>query len=89
MNNETMQQDMSPEEALASLGLATRLNDELLMAQHPMEATESPENAPQQEETPEVDIDARIEEKVTQAVKQEVAGIKEILTEVLKEDEQE
>lgn len=44
--------DMTPEEAKASLGLATRLNEQMLMSmapQQPIEGSETPENGSESE----------------------------------------
>lgn len=41
--------DMTPEEAKASLGLATRLSEQMLMAQMAQTAPQDAQNAPQQE----------------------------------------
>lgn len=73
MNEEIMQEELSPEEAKASLGLATRLGDELLMAQAqqmaaeaPVEAQDAPGSdvAPEVEEEPEEDKSAQLEGKM-------------------------
>jgi hypothetical protein len=52
MNPEQMQgtTEMTPDEARASLGIATRLSEGVF---NPKKAPESPENVPEQEETPE------------------------------------
>ena len=41
--------EMTPEEAKASLGLATRLSEQMLMAQMAQQAPQDAQNAPQQE----------------------------------------
>lgn len=64
------QEELSPEEAKASLGLATRMGEQYLMSQVPKEGQESQETAPQgdgegeSEKVPEEDKSMALEGKM-------------------------
>lgn len=71
MNPNNMQQqnvDMTPEEAKASLGLATRLSGQMLMAQNAQIAPQDTQNAPQQDQNaqPPLDMITEIDNLKTQ-----------------------
>lgn len=67
---QNMQEELSPEEAKATLGLATRFGEQYLMSQVPQEAPEMDETAPEQgeqaptEEVPEEDKSVALEGKM-------------------------
>ncbi len=97
--------DMTPEEAKASLGLSTTLVEQILgqqaqeqamMQGEGMEGSEMGETAPEPtgqpevEETPEVDIDAKVDQKMEvlraemkELIRQEVGGIRADIKEAL------
>ena len=83
--------DLSVEETAASLGLSTRLSEQFLMSQAQPQAPQTPQDGtgqeiePEHEEMAEEDLEAKIEEKVAQAVKEEMAGLKEELAKALNE----
>lgn len=99
--SELLQEELTPEEAKASLGLSTRLSEQMLMAQVPkegVEGSETPETAPGEEETPEqqetppLDPEAfksEIMDEVKSAIKEEIEGLKEMLKGALEEDDEE
>lgn len=91
-------QEMSAEDAKASMGIATMLMQQL-MPKAPQEGTEAPTNA----ETPETPQDTQedkitpriedlegkfgeLEKEVKKTIKEEISGIKEMIKEALSED---
>ena len=104
MEPENNKQELTPEFAKASLGLATRLSEQFLMSQMPQqgmgmeeppqEAPQEGKTAPRQEKGHEMmngegeDMEALIEQKVTLAVQKEIGGIREEIRKYLKEDEE-
>lgn len=99
--NTQVNNDMTPEEAKASLGIATYLQEQMLAQMNPQMAQEgsnSLENAPQEdlsldtEESPEEDMKAEFEafkKETKKMIKDEIGGIKDMLKEVLKEESNE
>ena len=91
MNEEIMQeQDITPEEAKASLGLSTRLSEQFLMSQVPQDEPEAPieaQEAPQQEKTirDEYPEEEASNEKLDMVL-DEIASIKEEIKEALEGD---
>lgn len=93
MNNNTnsngIQSRLSPDQIMASLGLATRLSEQLLRSQNPMQEAENPmqeeptnapqtlETAPGSEETLDLEVDEPLEEKEPSFV----ADLKSMITE--------
>jgi hypothetical protein len=86
MNEDVNPQEMTPDEAAASMGLATRLQDELLASQNPQMGMEEPmaeqpmEQAQEtpQDETPQEDTQPNIQEEVKkdfEGFKDEVRGM--------------
>ena len=97
MEPQTTQPDMTPEEAKASLGIATYLQQQMLHQGVPIDGDNSPEMAPDSdleldtEEVPEDDMKGEFEafKKETKSmIKDEIASIKDMLKEALKEDEE-
>ena len=91
------QADMTPEDAKASLGIATYLQG-MLMPQEPIEGEETQEmpQGEEQEQEPQIDPEALKEEisgalmkDVKKMIKEEIGGIKDMLKEALKDDEKE
>jgi hypothetical protein len=96
--------DMTPEEAKASLGLATRLSEQMLMAQFaqmgggmPQEAPQDAQNAPEQENGGEKEETSDLrkqyenepnDEKLDEVL-DEIKSIKEEIKQVLEEDDNE
>ena len=74
-------QEMTPDEAAASLALATRLSEEQLIAQNPMPMEAPAEEAPA---APEMDVKAEMA-----GMQEEIQSIKDELEELLKEDDKE
>ena len=72
-------QEMTPDEAAASLALATRLSEEQLIAQNPM--VEAPQETPV---APEMDVKTEMAD-----MQEEIQSIKDELEELLKEDDKE
>lgn len=100
MEEEIMQEELSPEEAKASLGLSTRLSEQMLMMeaqQMGMEGSDEPQE-PQgeefDEETEEVSPEPKeanseaIKAEVKKAVEAELGPIKEALEKALNETEE-
>ena len=77
MENEITQEELSPEEAKASLGLSTRLSEEFLMSQAPQDKTEeAPVEASQEaSQAPTSPVEPEVEEK---PVEEENIGIEAI-----------
>lgn len=89
VNSPQMMDDMTPEEAKASLGLATRLGEQFLMSQVPQEepvAEEEPKDTSLRDEYP--NAEKEDESGKIDLVLKEIASIKDEIQEVLKEDEQ-
>src|SRR3990167_196292 len=101
MENEETQpnlEEMTPEEAKASLGLATRLSEQLLMSQvpqQPVEGMETQESAPEQEleleteEIPPIDPEALKNEVLSEVKKEVKTLIKNEIKKLLDEDDEE
>lgn len=101
LNMDMENSDLTPEEAKASLGLSTRLTEQMMMAQVPQEGEESSETletAPGEEEipktpeTPPLDPEAfknEIMDEVKSAIKEEIEGLKEMLKGALEDDDEE
>jgi len=88
INNEGITSQMTPDEAAAALAFATNLSTQSLKQQNPpiqQEVAEAPAEVP--EEKPEVDIDKLVEEKVSKVLKEEMAGLRKELKEMLDEEE--
>lgn len=90
MNEEQMQTDMTAEEAKASLGVATFLQEQLIpkaQEQAPMEE----QQAPQDDVTPRIDeLETKIgdlEKSVQETIQKEMGGLKDLIKEALSEDE--
>lgn len=92
--------DITPEEAKASLGLANRLSEGFLMSQVPPEmqqdapgqdvSQETQEGAPNEEPAlKQEEVEKLIEERVSEAVKEELAVFKKELQDALKDDNEE
>jgi hypothetical protein len=62
MEPQNTQQDMTPEEAKASLGIATHLQSQLL----PQDTSQMPENAQGQGEQPQIDPQTMMQEMMSQ-----------------------
>jgi len=91
--------DLTPEEAKASLGISTRLSEQLLMQMNPPmeeegsemgETAPEPTEQPEVEETPEVDVDSRIDQKtevlraeLKEMIRQEVGSIRQDIKDAL------
>lgn len=77
--------DISPDEAAASLAFVTQLSEGMMTPQ------EIPEGEPMEgmemEEETEEDIDAKIEDKVSKAVKEELADFRKEIKALLEDDE--
>lgn len=98
--NEELQTELSPEEAKASLGLATRLGEQSLMfeAQQqalaaPVESQEAPEQAatPETQEEPTGGIDAKLDEfkdEMNQTLRGEIGKIRGALMELVEDEEE-
>lgn len=98
---EMSMEEMTPEEAKASLGISTYLSEQALMAQvpqKPVEGSEMPETAPGEEQMPEeekeppLDPEAfknEIMDEVKSAIKEEIEGLKEMLKGALEDDDEE
>lgn len=94
-----VEQDMTPEEAKASLGLATRLGEQMLMSEVPQPEIESMEEPVIEEPEPveearQVDVDSKIDEKLEilrnemkETVALEIKGIKEMIEQALNEQD--
>ena len=87
-----MQEELTPEDAKASLGLATRLGEEYLLSQVPPQelgGEESQQKQPvQPEQTEEQQINPEmIAQIVRDAVKEELGGIKEEIAKVLEDED--
>ena len=103
MNKDTMHPEMSTEESLASLGLSTRLSEQMLMMQNPQQAPQDTQNAPQQENTPETKegVETHKDDKVGELkaemegfktemktlVQQQIDGLRQDIQEALKEED--
>ena len=98
MNEEITQEELSPEEAKAALGLSTRLSEQYLMSQVPQEGmedtegSESPEMASESVEEPEVEEEDKFDpeafkKEIMEEVKKEVGGIKEAIADALNDNE--
>lgn len=91
MENDTNIIPLDAESAKASLGFSTHLIEQFLMSQAQPQAPQTPQDGtgqeiePEHEEMAEEDLEAKIEEKVAQAVKEEMAGLKEELAKALNE----
>lgn len=102
MNEEQMQgqnvdNQMTPEEAKASLGLATRLGEQMLMVENPqMPEEEGGEQTTLQEPTeekPEMDLEAMksemlesIKPQIQEIVKEEMTGLRQEIKDALDEE---
>jgi len=82
-------QDLTPDEAAASLALATRLSEQMMP-----KASQSPQNAPGSEETPETikatpedGIRAIVEKEVAKSVKKEIGELRKELKEMLADEQ--
>lgn len=94
--NETQPQNptddipLTSDELAAAMGYMTTIGDDVAMAEQEdmmgEEAPMEPQEAPQQETE---DIDAKIQEAVQTAVKEQITPIKEQIEELLKEDDKE
>ena len=96
MNPEETQQQMSPEDAKATLGLATRLSEQMLMTQAeqegtmPVESPEDPQEAPQETQPSLRDnFPAQEEEGKIDEVLDEIGDIKAQIKEALEDDGEE
>ena len=97
MEPEQMQEELSPEEAKASLGLATRLGEGMLMMEAPQMAENGEEGTEtgQTEEMPEEetpDIKEELEsmrEELKAMIEEEVGGIREDIKEALQTTDEE
>lgn len=84
---------ITPEEAKASLGLATRLNEQMLISENPPmgEMSEEEEQAEEPaEETPEVDTESikeELREEMKGLIQEEVDSIRKDIQDALKEDD--
>ena len=103
METETNTEELSPEEAKASLGLSTRLSEQFLMSQVPQEEetleqeTTNEEPAPEQEMTPTAETPdpnalkeemmASLKKDIAEIVKGEMSTLKEELTNALEEED--
>lgn len=85
VNNENMAQ-LSPEEAKASLGIATRLQEELLMAQNPMPVEEP---IPQATPDEEMEVEEQSDQRIRAIVQEEIGALKDELMDVLKDEPEE
>lgn len=85
-------QEMTPEEAKASMGIATMLQQQL-MPQAPMEGQETQESAPGQEQAPETDNQPEEPEEANneelEEIKDEISALREEIKQALTEDENE
>lgn len=86
--------DMTPEEAKASLGLATRLNEQFLMMQNPQMAEEpvtegqlEEMTAPTQHNQDPIQIKDEIMAEVQNLVKTEIYSLREDIKNALNEEE--
>lgn len=97
MNPQNTQIDLSPDEAKASLGVATHLMDQLMPReqQQPESSQEQAQNEqPTQSQedtvTPRVDeLEGKfgdLEKEVKKTIKDELGGIKDMIQELIKED---
>lgn len=91
-NQQDLSPEMTPEEAKASLGIATMLQQQHLDSQMPPESSEGAENT-QSGEKQQIDPEALKEEisgdlmkEVKKMIKEEIGGIKDMIKEALKED---
>lgn len=92
--------DMTPEDAKASLGLATRLNEQFLMSQVPQEAPveaqgedmmpETEDEEPEVSEKEEMSEEHKkmMAEEVKKQVEEQLAPMKEALQKALNQDEE-
>lgn len=89
-NNMPVDNEMTAEEAKASLGLATRLSEQMLMMQAPQEAPVEPETPQNEEKTIRDEYPAQDEnnEKLDMVL-DEIASIKEEIAKALEEPEEE
>ncbi len=96
MENQNTQVDMTPEEAKASLGIATYLQQQMLPQGVPIDPSESPEMGEggdlelETEEVPEEDIKGEFEafKKETQKmIKDEIGSIKEMIKSAISDEE--
>ena len=103
MPPQNTQQEMTPEEAKAGLGLATRLSEQMLMMQNPQQVPQDAQNTPQQENTPETKegVETQKDDKVGELkaemegfktemktlVQQQIDGLRQDIQEALKEED--
>lgn len=78
--NQVNPNELSPDEAKASLGIATRLSEQFFNPKQ-----EKPKETTPMEENPE-DLKKDIMQDVKSLIKEEIGGIKEMLKEALKDD---
>jgi hypothetical protein len=78
-------QEMSPDEAAALLAWSTNLSDQALKSQAPPKEVpqETPQEAPQIDEA---QIDKLVEDKVSKVLREEMAGLRKELKEMLDEE---
>lgn len=86
MNN----QDMTPEDAKASLGIATRLNEQMLMAnsQQNPEMNQQGGQPPEQPQQQQGMDPQMIAELVKNAVREEMGGLRKEIEQIIKDDQQ-
>ena len=99
MNPEETTEELSPEDAKASLGLATRLSEQFMMLQAeqdgtlPVEAPQEPQNAPQEDKTlrdevlPDEENDEQLDGK-TDEILEEISSLKDQIKDALEEPEE-
>ena len=77
--------EMTPDEAAASLAMATRMSEEMMTQNAPQQ----PKTAPGGEETPEAkeDVATMIKAEVAKSIKEEMGGLRKELKEMLDEQD--
>lgn len=98
-NNPQDNIEMTNDELAAAMGFMTTIGDQQMMAeQEAQDGTETPESAPEQElaleteETPPIDPEALKNEilgEVEKVIEDKIGELKEMLTDALKDDDQE
>lgn len=89
--------EITPEDAKASMGIATFLQDQMMPQapeEQPQNGSQSPEMAPEQPQQPQVDpeaitaeVEGKVMKEVKSLIKEEIGGIKDMLKEALDEEE--
>jgi len=97
MEPQTTQTELTPEEAKASLGIATYLQQQMLPQGTPIDPSESPESAPDEEldmeteEEPEYDVKGEMEsfkKEMQKMMEDEIGSIKDMIKSAINDEEE-